>query len=276
MLLDGKIAIVTGAAAGIGRGIAARYAEEGAHVVVADIDEQGGPGAVAAIEDRGATGRAMFHRTDVTDEAEIAALFAAIEDRFGGVDIVVNNAFVPPIDVLFEQKTRAMLDKTMRVNFTGTWLMMQAALAPMRRRGGGRIINFTSIDARIGTWLHADYNASKAAIAALSRTVAAEWARFNILINCIAPAGKGTYFEGLERENPDYAAAAAGMNPLGRVGDPLDDIGPVAVFLASEMGGYVTGDTINADGGIHIGGYPSRPDNIAALENTGSNEGAAE
>jgi len=268
MLLAGKVAIVTGAGAGIGRGIALRYAREGAKVVIADIDAENGQASADAIAEE-IGGGAAFQQADITDEAQIAALYAKTEERFGGVDIVVNNAFVPPEDVLFEQKTRAMLDKIMTVNFTGTWLMMQAALAPMKRRGGGRIINFTSIDAKIGTWLHADYNASKAAITALTRTVAAEWARHNILVNCIAPAGKGTYFAMMERENPGFAQAASGMNPLGRVGDPAEDIGPVAVFLASEMGRYVTGDTINADGGVHIGGYPSRPQDPAALEQNG-------
>ncbi len=264
-LLEGRVAIVTGAAAGIGRGIARRYVREGARVIVADIDAENGPEAVRAMRGEIAD-RATYHRLDVTDADAVGDLYAAVERDFGGVDVVVNTAYVPPVDVLFEQKTRAMLDKVMGVNFIGTWLMMQGALGPMQRRGGGRIINFTSIDAKIGTWLHADYNAAKAAITALTRSVAAEWARFNILVNCIAPAGKGKYFEDMERSTPGFAQAAAAMNPLGRVGDPEEDIGPVAVFLASDMGRYVTGDTINTDGGIHIGGYPSKPQDVAALE----------
>src|SRR2546421_10884092 len=108
---------------------------------------------------------------------------------------------------------------------------MRAALPVMRAQGGGRIINFYSIDAEAAAWLHVDYNMAKEAIRGLTRSAAVEWGRYNVLVNAIAPAAKGSVFEQLSREIPGFAEMAAAQNPLGRVGDPEEDIAPVAVFL---------------------------------------------
>jgi NAD(P)-dependent dehydrogenase (short-subunit alcohol dehydrogenase family) len=143
---------------------------------------------------------------------------------------------------------------------------MRAALPEMKKRGGGRIINFYSIDAEVAAWLHADYNAAKAAIQGLTRSAAAEWGRFNILVNAIAPTAAGTVFVELCKKIPGFAEAASAQNPLGRVGDPEKDIAPVVVFLASELSRYVTGETIHVDGGMNMPGYHSRPADLAALE----------
>lgn len=264
-LLDGNVAIITGGAAGIGRGIARRYAREGASVVIADIEADAGEIAAEEIR-RDLNGRAQAISVDVTSQDAVRELFAKTREAFGGVDIVVNNAFRPAKDGLFERKTIREMEGVMGVNFNGTWIMMQESLPYLQARGGGRIINFFSIDGALGSWMRADYNASKAAIRALTRTVAAEWARFNILVNCISPAGKGKSYEAWANAIPGYAEQVAAMIPVGRVGDPEEDIGPVAVFLASKMSHYITGETIFVDGGLHITGYQSKPENLEEIE----------
>ena len=260
-MLSGKTALVTGGGAGIGRGIARGFAREGAAVVIAEINETNGRTTAQEIEQLG--GRALFVKTDVGNREDVIAAVHSAITGFGGLDILVNNAIALSPNVLLEQKTDAMLEGVLRTGLWATWWAMHAALPAMQKQGGGRIINFYSIDAEAGAWLHADYNLTKSAIRDLTRSAAMEWARFNILVNAIAPAAAGTVFDQLSREHPGFAQACAKMNPLGRVGDPEEDIAPVAVFLASEASRYVTGETIHVDGGLHIPRYSSRPENLA-------------
>lgn len=264
-LLDNKIAIVTGAGQGIGRGIARRFAAEGARVVIAEISQEHGERTAGEINER-YPGHALFIATDVADKAQVQRAVAHTVKHFGALDILVNNASAGSPNVPLEAKTDAMLARTLGAGLWGTWWFMHSALPHLRARGGGRIINFYSIDADAAAWLHGDYNANKAAIQGLSRSAAAEWGRFNILTNLIAPAAAGTVFEQLEREHPGFAAAAAASNPLGRVGDPENDIAPAVVFLASELARYVNGVTLDVDGGQHLPRYQSRPASLAAFE----------
>ena len=257
-LLEGKVAIVTGGGSGVGRGIARRFAREGASVVVVDIDRPAAEACAAEITTE-LGGKAHSIVADISDEAAVQRLMEESEGVFGGIDIVVNNAFRSSPYVLFEDKPLKELQQVLDVNLTGTWLMMRAALPYLRKRAGGRVINFYSVDADVGAWLRSDYIASKAAIQALTRAVAIEWARYGILVNCIAPTAKGKGYQQMVEQVPGFEQMAAEMNPCGRVGDPEEDIAPVAVFLASEMSRYVTGETIYVDGGIHITGYPSKP-----------------
>lgn len=263
-LLQGKVALVTGAGGGIGRGIARRFAREGASVVIAEIDQERGAQVAREIGQSG--GQATFVRTDVSLKEEVVAAVEAAGSRYGRLDVLVNNASRLSPNVLLEQKTDAMLEQTLRTGLWATWWAMQAALPWMQRQRGGRIINFSSIDAAAGAWLHADYNLTKGAIEALTRSAAVEWGRFNILVNAIAPAAAGTVFVELSERIPGFAEAAAAANPLGRVGDPEEDIAPVAVFLASEAARYVTGELVRVDGGQHIPRYNSKPADTSALE----------
>ncbi|GLU37356.1 SDR family oxidoreductase [Pseudomonas sp. NBRC 100443] len=264
-LLKDKIAIVTGGGQGIGAGIARRFVEEGAKVAIAEIDQEHGT-ELAKQLDRRFPGRVLFIETDVSDKAQVERAIARTVEHFGGLDVLVNNAAAESPNVLLEAKTDAMLERTLGAGLWATWWFMRGALPHLITRGGGRIINFYSIDVDTAAWLHADYNATKAAIQALSRSAAVEWGRFNIQTNLIAPAAAGTVFEKLEREFPGFAAAAAANNPLGRVGDPYADIAPAAVFLASDLARYVNGVTLDVDGGQHLPRYQSRPDNLAEMD----------
>jgi NAD(P)-dependent dehydrogenase (short-subunit alcohol dehydrogenase family) len=263
-LLTNKVALITGAGGGIGRGVARRFAREGAAVVIAEIDEESGIQAARELEEWG--GRALFVRTDVMRKESVVAAIDAAVAHFGGLDILVNNAFVPTPNVRLEDKTDEMLDQTLTSTVKAAWWAMRAALPHMRRRGGGKIVNFYSIDVDIGAWLHADYNTAKAGIIGLTRSAAAEWGRFNITVNAIAPTAMGATFHKLAAENPGFAERSAAMRPLGRSGDPEEDIGPVVVFLASDMSRYVTGETIHVDGGLHLPGYNSRPADVPVRE----------
>lgn len=263
-LLHDKVALITGGGGGIGRGVARRFAREGATVVIAELDRSTGPAVASECEALGA--RALFVPTDVTDKASVEGAIAAAVETFGGLDILVNNAFVPSPNVLLEDKTDEMLERTLKSTVFASWWAMRAALPHMRKRGGGKIVNFYSIDVEMGAWLHGDYNTAKGGILGLTRSAAAEWGRFNINVNAIAPTAMGATFHKLCAENPGFAEKSAAMRPLGRCGDPEDDIGPVVVFLSSEMSRYITGEAIHVDGGLHLPGYNSRPAHVPVIE----------
>ncbi|WP_054902885.1 SDR family NAD(P)-dependent oxidoreductase [Pseudomonas sp. NBRC 111131] len=263
-LLNEQVALITGAGGGIGRGIALNFAREGAAVVVAELDEASGEAVVADLKALGA--RAVFIRTDVCSKTDIEAAVQLAVKEFGGLDILVNNAFAPTPNVVLEDKTDAMLKQTLDSTVWAAWWAMKAALPHMKARGGGKIINFYSIDVEIGAWLHGDYNTAKSAIVGLTRSAASEWGRFNIRTNAIAPTAMGATFHKLAAENPGFAEMSASMRPLGRCGEPEADIAPVVVFLASEMSRFITGETIHVDGGLHLPGYNSRPKGIPVRE----------
>lgn len=263
-LLANKVAVITGAGGGIGRGVARCFAREGAAVVVAEIDEDSGRAVAAELEALG--GQAQFVRTDVLQKASVEAAIATAVARFGGLDILVNNAFVPSENVLLEDKTDDMLVRTLTSTVWASWWAMRAALPHMRSRGGGRIVNFSSIDVDVGAWQHADYNAGKSGVVGLTRSAAAEWGRFNVTCNAIAPTAMGATFHKLAAEIPGFAERSAAARPLGRTGDPELDVGPAVVFLASEMARYVTGVLLHVDGGLHLPGYNSRPPGVAVRE----------
>jgi NAD(P)-dependent dehydrogenase (short-subunit alcohol dehydrogenase family) len=254
---SGKVALVTGAGKGIGRAVAHRFAEEGAAVVIAEIDAPAGQASAAEVSGLG--GQALFLHADVSDREQAQGAVARALADFGRLDILVNNAIALSPNVVLEQKTDDMLDRVLHSGLWATWWTMQAAFPAMRDAGGGRIINFYSIDAEAAAWLHADYNLTKDAIRGLTRSAAAEWARFSILVNAVAPAAAGTVFTELSASIPGFADAAAAANPLGRVGDPYADVAPVVLFLASDDARYITGETIHVDGGQHLPRYQSKP-----------------
>jgi NAD(P)-dependent dehydrogenase (short-subunit alcohol dehydrogenase family) len=260
--LAGKVALVTGGGKGIGRGVARRFVRDGAIVVVAEIDRSAGEAIVDELVEQG--GKATFVHTDVSKKADVLAAVSRTIEEHQRLDILVNNAITLSPNVKLEEKTDEMLEGLLRVGLWATWWAMQAALVPMRAQGGGRIINFYSIDAESGAWLHADYNATKEAVRALTRSAAVEWARFNIQVNAIAPGAASTIFEQMCVDIPGFRERAAAMNPSGRVGDPEHDIAPVVAFLASDDARYVTGETIHVDGGQHLPRYDTKPPDVSA------------
>jgi NAD(P)-dependent dehydrogenase (short-subunit alcohol dehydrogenase family) len=246
--LDGKVAVVTGGARGIGRGISRRFAREGARVLVSDVVEDEGEVVAGELAGLGGGGEGRFQKTDVTRRDEVERMIHTAHETWGRVDIVVNDAIALAPHVHIESKTDEMFDFSFRVGFFATLWAMQTAFPIMRDQGGGRFINFYSGDADSGQWFHSDYCATKAAIRALTVSGAAEWGRYNILCNAISPAAAGTVYYELLAKNPEMAERTK-QHPLGRSGDPETDIGPVALFLASDDSKYVNGQLIHVNGG---------------------------
>jgi NAD(P)-dependent dehydrogenase (short-subunit alcohol dehydrogenase family) len=249
----GKVALVTGAASGIGRATAAALAREGAAVLIADLQREAGEAAAAAI--RGGGGRAGFVQGDVTRDA--AAMVAATLEAFGQIDILVNNAGVfYPADFLtapFDQWMRAV-----EVMYHGAFHCSQAAAREMVRRGaGGRIVNISSVNAFLGAPQSSHYNSAKGAVDQLTRCLAVELAPHHILVNGVAPGFVETpmaIVDGVnEHETPDFQAFYVQRRriPLARPAQP-EEIAEAVVFLASERCTYITGHTLVVDGGLTV------------------------
>jgi NAD(P)-dependent dehydrogenase (short-subunit alcohol dehydrogenase family) len=257
--LQDRVAIVTGAGDGIGRGIARRFASEGAKVLVAEIDTAKGDDVAGALRDEfGTDARAI--RTDVGSKDDVLAMVADAEQAWGAVDILVNNAWGGGKISRVEHKTDALMNHGMSIGFYGPFWAMQAAFPGMKARRYGRIVNICSlngVNAHMGT---AEYNSAKEALRALTRTAAREWAPHGIVANVICPAAKSAAFRSVMAQHPELEAAADSSNPMRRIGDPEDDIAPVAVFLASDDARYLTGNTLFVDGGSHINGAAWAPD----------------
>jgi NAD(P)-dependent dehydrogenase (short-subunit alcohol dehydrogenase family) len=256
--LAGRAALITGAADGIGEGMAQRFSREEGAVLVVDFDE--GKGRQTVAELRQAGGRAEFFQCDVTDKAQIQGAVAACVETFGSVDILVNNAYRGAGTGRIESKSDALFAECMDMCLYAAKWSMEAAFPHMRARGWGRIINIASlngVNAHMGT---AEYNVGKEALRAYTRSAAREWAGYGICANLICPAAASASYRRFKAMEPEVAAAAAAANPMGRMGDPEGDIAPVALFLASEDARYLTGNTLFVDGGAHINGVPWVPD----------------
>ena len=256
--LAGRVAVVTGAGDGIGRGIARRFAREGARVLVAERDADTGTAVAAELGELGAEAR--FVRTDVARKEDVLAMIATAVETWDGLDILVNNAWGGGRLSRVEHKPDELFDQGFHVGFYGPLWAMQAAFPVMRDRGYGRIVNLCSlngVNAHVGT---AEYNSAKEALRALTRTAAREWAPYGIVANAICPAAKSAASRAVFEQHPELEELADAANPMGRMGDPEDDIAPVAVFLASEDCRYLTGNTLFVDGGSHINGVAWVPD----------------
>src|SRR5262245_46764876 len=251
MLLEGKVALVTGAAQGIGKGIAASLGAEGASVVLTDIQEPKVHETAAEIHDRtGATTRSF--RMDVTDGADIRAIVAGVEKEFGRIDILVNNAGVQEW-VPFLETSEEMWDRHQAVNVKGTFLLSQAVARIMVRQGGGKIINIAS-DSGVAPTPEgaAAYCASKSAIIGLTRVIAKELGRHRVFCNAICPGTINTpmteRFLKATRQGENSLETWAEMAALKRVGEP-EDVGRVALFLACHLSDFLTGEHLLVTGG---------------------------
>jgi 2-deoxy-D-gluconate 3-dehydrogenase len=257
MRLDGKAAIVTGGAKGIGYGISYRLAEAGASVLVADIDTAAAEKAAAELTAKGWSSTAVA--ADVSSEADVKAMIDKCQELFDSVDILVNNAGIYPSRPI-AQMDEADFEKVMHVNLRSVFLTTRHVSEAMKAAGnGGKIINITSIDALHPSMIGlAHYDASKHGVWGFTKNSALELAPHNIWVNAIAPGGVNTPgVEAMQKgqrlpagtDPKQIIEAFLAQIPMRRMGEP-DDIGKVALFLASDMASYMTGSQIVVDGGV--------------------------
>jgi NAD(P)-dependent dehydrogenase (short-subunit alcohol dehydrogenase family) len=244
--LEGKVAVITGAASGIGKASARRFVEDGAVVVLADIDE--GQGRAVADE----LGM-MFVRTDVTDAESVAGLYAAAAEANGGVDVLFNNAGIsPPGDDSILETELDTWRRVQEVNLTSVYLCCKHGIPHLLARGGGSVINTASFVAVLGAATsQISYTASKGGVLAMSRELGVEFARRGIRVNALCPGPVNTpLLQELFAQDPERAARRMVHVPMGRFGEP-EEIAAAAAFLASDDSSFVTASTFLVDGGIH-------------------------
>lgn len=256
--LSGKVAVITGAASGMGKAASILFSREGAHVVLADLNVAGGE--EVAHEASQAGQRCVFHKTDVSSEADIQALIGRALSEFGRLDVTFNNAGIGGAVGPLEGISVEDWDKTQHVCLRGVFLGIKHSIAPMRSVGGGSIVSTASIAGIDGyPGLHA-YCAAKAGVVNLTRSASIEFAADNIRINAIAPGGVSTpiVYGGLggSKEVADEWLAKA--QPLPRAGQPID-IANAALFLAADESTFITGHTLVVDGGATAGAIAGAP-----------------
>jgi len=249
MILEGKVAIVTGAGRGVGRGVALALAMEGAAVAIPEINFEDATAVANEIKDFG--GKALAITCDVGKREAVNAAVAETIQEFGTVDILVNNAQAARAGVNIEDETDEGWNRTFQSGVNGTFYFMQACFPYMKEKGG-KIINFASTAGTNGLEGMCAYAANKEAIRGLTRVAANEWGKYNINVNVILPWATSVLWEGFQQANPELAAAAVAQNPMRRIGDPQKDVGRVAVFLAGPDSDFVNGLNIPVDGGQTI------------------------
>jgi 3-oxoacyl-[acyl-carrier protein] reductase len=252
MRLQGKAAVITGAASGFGAGMARAFAAEGASVWLVDRDPRGEEVAAAI---RAGGGRCGFSQADVSAEPEVVAAFRAAVSAFGGLDIVCNNAGIPQAATPLEATDLAVFERLFAVNVRGVFLGCRTAIPLLRARGGGAILNTASTAAIRPRPGLAAYNATKAAVVSLTRTLALEAAPHRIRVNCVCPvAGDTPMLAGFfapGRDPEEARAAFVATIPLGRLSTPAD-VAAAAVYLCSDEAALVTGVALEVDGGRDV------------------------
>ena len=245
--LDGKVALVTGGASGIGRATALTFAREGAKLIIADMNVDGGQQTVHMITENG--GAATFVQVDVSNATAVEAMISTAVETYGRVDCAYNNAGVG-------SRERASLadypeddwHRIIAINLTGVWLCMKYEIPQMLQQGGGTIVNTASIAGLIGLPTTSAYVASKHGVVGLTRTAALEYAKQGIRVNCVCPGYIRTPMNQRAMDDPDRMAQIIASEPIGRMGEP-EEIAETVVWLCSDASSFVTGHTMTVDGG---------------------------
>lgn len=255
--LSGRVVIITGAGAGIGRGIARRFAREGARITVAERDVETGRRTAGEIEELGA--EALFVETDVGEKAQVETAVQRTVERFGAVHVLINNAWSGGPLARVEWMGEEQMRQAFEVGTLGCLWGMQACFPHMRAQGYGRIVSMCSLNGVNAHMYSVHYNVAKEALRAITRTAAREWADRGITCNVLCPGAETEASKAARQAMPEMFESIDALLPMGRMGDPEQDIAPVALFLSTEDSQYVTGNTLFADGGGHINGVPWAP-----------------
>ncbi|MDV3126579.1 3-oxoacyl-ACP reductase FabG [Mycobacterium sp. 21AC1] len=244
-LLTGQTAVVTGGAQGLGFAIAQRFIAEGARVVLGDVNLEATEAAAAEL---GGADVAAAVRCDVTSAAEVEALVQAAVQRFGGLDIMVNNAGITR-DATIRKMTEEQFDQVISVHLKGTWNGIKSAAAIMRENKRGAIVNMSSISGKVGMLGQTNYSAAKAGIVGMTKAASKELAHLGVRINAIQPGLiRSAMTEAMPQRIWDSKVAEV---PMGRAGEP-DEVAKVALFLASDLSSYMTGTVLEVTGGRHL------------------------
>lgn len=244
-MLEGQIAVITGAAQGLGYAIAERFVTEGARVVLGDLNLEATQAAAATL---GGDDVAVAVRCDVSSAAEVQALVDTAVERFGTLDIMVNNAGITR-DATMRKMTEDDFDKVITVHLKGTWNGLRAASAIMRENQRGSIVNMSSISGKVGMIGQTNYSAAKAGIVGMTKAAAKELAYLGVRVNAIAPGLiRSAMTEAMPQRIWDSKVAEV---PMGRAGEP-SEVASVALFLASDLSSYMTGTLMEVTGGRHI------------------------
>jgi NAD(P)-dependent dehydrogenase (short-subunit alcohol dehydrogenase family) len=244
--LEGKVAVITGGASGIGRASARRFADEGAQVVVADLDTEAGTRVADEIS-------GLFVRADVTDATDVDTMYDAAIDEFGGLDVCFNNAGIsPPDDDSILTTGLDAWRRVQEVNLTSVFLCCKTGIARLLEHGGGSVINTASFVAVLGAATsQVSYTASKGGVLAMTRELGVQFARRGIRVNALCPGPVNTpLLRELFAKDPERAARRLVHVPMGRFGEP-EEIAAAAAFLASDDASFITASTFLVDGGIH-------------------------
>jgi NAD(P)-dependent dehydrogenase (short-subunit alcohol dehydrogenase family) len=249
VMLEGRVALVTGAASGIGRSSALAFAQSGARVVAADVLEEQGRETVDQIEAAG--GEAIFVAADVSRSEDVTRLVATALEIYGRLDCAHNNAGVegaPPIGTQFHTYPEAVWDQVLSINLKGVWLCMQAEIAQMLTQGGGTIVNTASVAGLVGAGSGA-YVSSKHGVIGLTKCAALEYAKRNIRVNAVCPGAIDTpMVERVSARWREFRSVAIASEPIGRLGRP-EEIAAAVVWLSSDAASFMTGVALPIDGG---------------------------
>jgi len=245
--VEGKVALVTGGASGIGRATALTFAREGAKLIIADMNEEGGQQIVHMITEQG--GVAIFVQTDVTQATAVEALISKAVETYGRLDCAHNNAGISGGGrALTAEYSEDTWHQVIAVNLTGVWLCMKYEIPQMLSQGSGAIVNTASVAGLIGGRGLAAYVASKHGVVGLTKTAALEYAQQGIRVNCVCPGVIHTPMTARGLDDPERRARIIASEPIGRVGTP-EEVAEAVVWLCADAASFVTGHTMTVDGG---------------------------